>query len=98
MHDSPTAVAALLLKWQESKQTVSVLFSGGQEEGRRTGKVGHVFLTTFKVSWDEGGPEFLSYGWELAKISEDARSLYLVSTSGERVVVFEEAPKNSICQ
>lgn len=88
LHD----VGALLLKWQEQGKEVSVDFSrgfGNVFSLSCTGKVTHVFLTRFAVSWGVGASVELLYDKAKPKISEDGRTLHFVYSSSESLVVSE---------
>lgn len=91
MRVSETEVGALLLKWRDSGQPVTVLFSSESENWRRSGKIVSVLLAKFEVAWDDGGSDFISYA-AILNISDDGQSLHLAYSSGGSVVVFEDAP------
>jgi hypothetical protein len=92
MSVSQEEVGALLLKWQGSGQSIKVRFSSEAETWQRSGKIVHpedVQLGTVKVSWDDGGSQFIPYS-PACNISEDGRSLLFLFSSGDGYVMFKE--------
>lgn len=90
---STQEVAALLLDWRDTGRPVSISFldASGAIGWRRAGKVTAVHLTKFEISWDDGDIQEFPYLKEAVSIAEDSHSLYLVNSSGERVVVAEQS-------
>jgi len=95
LHD----VGALLLKWKEQNQFVSVQFVGNLSNVFSlscTGRVTHIFLTRFgvsssgfAVSWGNGASIEFRYDNAKLEISEDGRTLRLVYSLSESLVVSE---------
>jgi hypothetical protein len=91
MRATDTEVGALLLKWRDSRQPLTILFSSEAENWERSGKIVSVLFAKFEVVWDDGNSQFISYA-AIPYISDDGQSLNLRYSSGDSVVVYEKTP------
>jgi hypothetical protein len=87
-------IGALLVKWRDADQEISVVFSGQLTNIFSlscAGKISDVGLTKFTVSWDDWqkSVELRYDAVKTSEISTDGRSLYFIYPSNERLVVSE---------
>jgi hypothetical protein len=90
MDDSLNEVGALLQKWRNSGQSITVLYSSEAESWHRFGKVVRVGFGEIEIDFNNDEPRVILYSPALYKISEDGQSLNITYPSGGgSVVIFE---------